>query len=53
MKPRNDLSLWVGVGAAFALLLASWIILVGLAADHPVQSVPLAPAAVSAQPDRP
>ena len=42
MKNRDDRSLWIGVGVAFALLFASWVILFVIAADNPVASVPLA-----------
>lgn len=48
MKQRNDRSLWIGVGLGFALLIASWIILFTIAADHPVESVPLATAPAKA-----
>jgi hypothetical protein len=42
MKNRGDRTLWIGVGLAFALLLASWVALFMIAADNPVASVPLA-----------
>ena len=42
MKRCGDRSLWVGVGLAFGLLFASWALLFAIAADHPVESVPLA-----------
>lgn len=41
MKRRNDRSLWLGVGVAFALLLGAWVVLFKIAAAHPVQNVPL------------
>lgn len=44
MKPRSDRSLWLGVGLAFALLLGAWALLFTIAAEHPVESVPLATA---------
>jgi hypothetical protein len=48
MKTRGDGSLWLAVGLAFAALIGAWLLLFKIAADNPVQSVPLATPAASA-----
>jgi hypothetical protein len=48
MRPRGDGSLWLAVGVAFAVLIGAWLLLFKIAADHPVQTVPLATPAASA-----
>lgn len=40
-KPNSSKSLWVGVGLLFGLLAVAWFTLFSLAADNPVQTVPL------------
>lgn len=40
-KPNSAKSLWVAVGLLFGLMAVAWFILFSLAADHPVESVPL------------
>lgn len=49
MRARGDGSLWLAVGLAFAVLVGAWLLLFKIAADNPVQTVPLAaPAAAPA-----
>lgn len=40
-KPEKAWSLWLAVGALFLLMGVAWFILLSLAADNPVESVPL------------
>lgn len=41
MKANSFLSLWLWVLLAFALLLGAWFTLFKIAANNPVQSIPL------------
>ena len=45
MPPRNDRKLWLGVGAAFTLMLLAWIVLLTIASRNRVPEVPLPPRA--------
>jgi hypothetical protein len=40
-KRESAWSLWVAVGTLFGLMAIAWFILFSLAADNPVESVPL------------
>ncbi len=51
MRLRNDGTLWLAVGLAFAVLIGAWLLLFKIAADNPVQSVPLAVPAAAPSPN--
>ena len=40
-KPERAWSLWLAVAGLFGLMAIAWFILFSLAADNPVESVPL------------
>jgi hypothetical protein len=40
-KPNSSRSLWVAVGLLFGSMAVAWYILFSLAADNPVETVPL------------
>ena len=40
-QPNSSKSLWVAVGLLFGLMAIAWFFLFSLAADNPVESVPL------------
>lgn len=40
-KPNSSKSLWVAVGLLFGLMGVAWFTLFTLAADNPVETVPL------------
>lgn len=48
-KPERAWSLWLAVGGLFGAMAIAWFVLFSLAADNPVESVPLEHVA---EPDR-
>jgi len=40
-KPERAWSLWLAVAGLFGLMAIAWLVLFNLAADHPVESVPV------------
>ena len=40
-KPERAWSLWLAVGVIFGLMALAWFILFSLAADNPIETVPL------------
>ncbi len=40
-KPNSSKSLWIAVGLLFGLMGVAWFVLFTLAADNPVETVPL------------